>query len=70
MKTSLNTQKASDAKPAWKCYAIWWLEALALLFIAVLMSLRHAFQENRPSFSHEPSMEERASEMILMNSAA
>ncbi len=69
MKTTLNTQKASEAKPVWKCYAIWWLDALALLIIMMVMSVRKAFEEKQPSFSHEPSVDEHEGEMALLNSA-
>lgn len=48
MKTTHDSSQASETKFAWRCYAIWWLDALALLVIMIIMSACRGFQDRRP----------------------
>jgi hypothetical protein len=51
MKTTHVTSKGSEAKSVWQCYMIWWFDALALLVIIMVMSLRRIFLQQ--PFTHQ-----------------
>jgi hypothetical protein len=51
MKTAHETSKGSEVKCAWRWYAIWWLDALALLAIMLVMSVRKAFLQQ--TYTHQ-----------------
>ena len=53
MKTTPVSSKASEERFAWRCYAIWWFDALALLVIMIAMSARKAFQGHQTDHSED-----------------
>jgi hypothetical protein len=55
MNTTHDSPKASEGKSPWWCWAIWWLEAFALLVAMVVISVCRAFQEQRPEALGEDS---------------
>ena len=55
MNTTHDSPKASGGKSPWWCWAIWWLEAFALLVAMVVISVCRAFQEQRLESSEKNS---------------
>ena len=72
MKTAHETSKGSEVRCAWRCYVIWWADALALLFIMLVMSLRKALlQRNYSHLADTPSdPEDHDAEWVTAHSAA
>jgi len=51
MKTAHESSKGSEVKCAWRCYVIWWFDALALLAIMLLMSARKVLLQR--TYTHQ-----------------
>jgi hypothetical protein len=49
------TRDSSEAKFAWWCYAIWWLDALTLLVIMIVVSAFRMVQDRRIEASKDDS---------------